>query len=130
MTQYESYSSIPQQIRDVVANKCTLLDQYILIQTGEYQYTALILDVVTNECRQIVFTRASNYGSYYVTESAGSWEYSVSNEYYCYSNIGLGAALDLPVVYAVQAHASVIFTVVLLFLVVFRSALFPFRKKK
>lgn len=130
MTQYESYSTIPQQVRDIVANRCSLLDRYVLIQTGEYEYTALIQDVVTGECRQLTFTRGDNYGAYSVTQSDGSWSYTVTNEYYCYSNVGLGAALDLPVIQGVQAHAAVIFTVVLLFLIVFRSALFPFRKRK
>ena len=130
MTQYESYSTIPQQVRDIVANRCSLLDRYVLIQTGEYEYTALIQDVVTGECCQLTFTRGGNYGAYSVTQSDGSWCYMVTNEYYCYSNVGLGAALDLPVIQGVQAHAAVIFTVVLLFLIVFRSALFPFRKRK
>lgn len=130
MIQYETTSTIPQQIRDIVANRCSLLDQYILVQTGEYEYTALILDIVTDDCRQLVFTRASNYGSYYVVESDGSWEYFISNEYYCYSNVGIGAALDLPVIEGVQAHASVIFTVVLMFLLVFRTSMFPFYRKK
>lgn len=132
MVQYVDYSSIPQQVRDIVANKCSLLDEYILIQTGEYEYTALIHDLITNDVVQLRFTRGnSSYsGVYAVTESEGNWEYTVTNEYYCYSNVGLGAALDLPVMDGVQAHASVVLTVILMFLVVFRSSLFPFRKRK
>lgn len=130
MTQYTDYGSIPQMVRDIVANKCSLLDEYILIQTGQYEYTALIRDVITDEVTQLVFTRTSNYSIYTVDQTEGTWDYSVSNEYYCYSNVGLGAALDLPVMDGVQAHASVVFTVVLMFLIVFKSTLFPFRKKK
>lgn len=130
MQQYNSYSSIPQQVRDVVANKCKLLDHYILIQTGEYEYTALIHDIVTDDVTQLRFTRADNYSTYYVVQSDGTWEYTVSNEYYCYSNVGLGAALDLPVMDGVVAHAAVVLTIVIMFLLVFRSSLFPFRKNK
>lgn len=130
MTQHNEYSSIPQAVRDLVANKISLLDEYILCQTGDTEYTALIRDLVTGEVKQIYIYRTSNYGVYSVVETDAYWSYQINNEYYCYSNIGLGAALDLPVYKGVQAHASVIFTVVLLFLVVFRSALFPFRRKK
>ena len=130
MTQYDTYSTIPQQVRDIVANKCSLLDEYILFQTGEREYTALIRDMVTRGVTCYTFTRAEDYGVYSVLETVGTWEYTVRNEYYCYSNIGYGAALDLPVFEGVQAHAAVVFTVVLMFLVVFRSSLFPFRKRK
>lgn len=130
MTQHTDYTTIPQQVRDIVANKCSLLDHYILVQTGENEFTALILNVVTEEVTQLVFTRSSSYGSYFVMQSEGVWEYTVTNEYYCYSNVGLGAALDLPVMEGVQAHASVVLTIVLVFLIVFKSALFPFRRKR
>lgn len=130
MTQYTDFSTVPQQIRDIVANRCSLLDEYILFQTGQYQYSALIHDLITGEVTRLTFSRGDNYGYYTVTESQGEWNYTVYNEYYCYSNVRLGAALDLPVVEGVQAHASVVLTVVLMFLVVFRSSLFPFRKKK
>lgn len=130
MDQYTDYSTIPQQIRDVVANKVKLLDEYILLQTGQYEYTALIHDLVTGDVTQLRFTRASNYSNYTVDQSAGTWDFTVINEYYCYSNVGLGAALDLPVYDGIQAHGSAVLVVVLMFLIVFRSALFPFRKKK
>lgn len=131
MTQHSEYGSIPQTVRDIVANKVSVLDEYILLQTGDYEYTALIRDVVTGEVTQLRFTRGTNtYSTYYIDQSEGTWEYIVHNEYYCYSNIGYGAALDLPVMEGVQAHASVILTVVLMFLVVFRSTLFPFIKRK
>ena len=42
MTQYTDYGSIPQAVRDLIANKISLLDSYILLQTGEYEYTALV----------------------------------------------------------------------------------------
>lgn len=130
MTQHTEYSSIPQAVRDLVANRCSLLDQYILCQTGDYAYTALIRNIVTGEVTQLYFARASNYGYYSVVETDGYWSYEINNEYYCYSNVGFGAALDLPVVEQIQAHSAIIFTITLMFLIVFRSALFPFRRKR
>lgn len=130
MVQYNEYSTIPQQVRDIVANKCSLLDHYILFQTGEREYSALIQDMVTGEVTYYGFTRAEDFGYYTVLETVGSWEFTVRNEYYCYSNIGYGAALDLPVMEGVTAHANAVFTVCLMFLVVFRSSLFPFHKRK
>lgn len=130
MIQYMDYGTIPQTVRDIVANKCKLLDEYIILQTGNYEYTALIHNLVTDEVTQLTFTRTNNYSQYTVDQRAGTWEFTVYNEYYCYSNVGLGAALDLPVMDAVVAHAAVVMTVTLMFLIVFKSTLFPFRKKK
>lgn len=125
MDQYTSYGSIPQAVRDLVANKCHLLDQYILLQTGEAEYTALIRNPVTKDVTQLRVIRANNYGAYTVYKSAGDWSYNVTNEYYCYSNIGYGAALDLPVVEGVTAHASAVFVSVLMLAIMFKGVLFP-----
>ena len=130
MIQYIDPGTVPQQIRDIVANKVGLLDEYIVFQTDEYQYSALIHDVVTDDVTRLTFTRGSNYSAYTIDQSEGVWDFTLTNEFYTYSNVGYGAALDLPVMEGVQAHASVIFTVVLMFLIVFKSALFPFRRKR
>ena len=125
MEQYNEYTSVPQTIRDVVANKCHLLDEYILMQTGQYEYTALIHNPILDETRKLVFTRASNYGSYNLVQTSGVWDFSVTNEYYCFSNIGYGAALDLPVVEGVQAHAGAVLVCVLMLAIMFKGVLFP-----
>lgn len=129
MTQYNDYSSIPQAVRDLVANKISLADSYILLQTGEYQYTALVNKPALG-CRQYTITRGSNYGQYTVVETEGEWQYTVTNEYYCYSNVGYGAALDLPVVDLSIAHSSVILACALMLAVVFKGVLFPCLKKR
>lgn len=130
MTQYTDYGSIPQAVRDLIANKISLLDSYILMQTGENKYTALIRKAGLNECRQYTISRANNYGHYLVSESAGDWDYTVTNEYYVYSNVGYGAALDLPVVGHSIAHASVIVACALMLAIVFKGVLFPCFKKR
>lgn len=125
MVQYVSNGTVPQAVRDLVANKCHLLDEYILMQTGEYEYTALIRNPVTKDVSQIVVTRGNNYGAYSVSNSSGQWAYTVTNEYYCYSNIGYGAALDLPVVEGLTAHASAVVVSVLMLAIMFKGVLFP-----
>ena len=90
MKQYADYNPIPQAVRDFVANKISLLDSYILFQTGVNQYTALVNKPALG-CRQYIISRVENYGSYKVVESVGEWQYTVTNEYYCYSNVGYGA---------------------------------------
>lgn len=129
MTQYTDYGSIPQAVRDLVANKISLLDSYILMQTGENQYTALVNKPALG-CKQYVIQRGSNYGQYTVRESAGTWDYTVMNEYYCYSNVGYGAALSLPVADLSIAHASVIMSCALMLAIVFKGVLFPCLKKR
>lgn len=129
MTQHDEYSSIPQAVRDLVANKISLLDSYILFQTGDNQYTALVNKPALG-CRQYTISRVANYGQYKVVESVGEWQYTVKNEYYCYSNVGYGAALDLPVVDLCIAHSSVILACALMLAIVFKGVLFPCLKKR
>ena len=133
MTQYTDYGSVPQAVRDLVANKISLLDSYILMQTGEYEYTALVNKPALG-CREYKVSRVSSsgYGSYVwrLVESKGTWEYSVSNEYYCYSNVGYGTALSLPVVDLSIAHASVIMACALMLAIVFKGVLFPCLKRR
>lgn len=124
MTQYTDYGTIPQAVRDLVANKISLLDSYILMQTGEYEYTALVNKPALG-CRQYTIRRANNYGQYTVTETEGRWNYTVINEYYCYSNVGYGPALSLPVTDLSIAHASVIMACALMLAIVFKGVLFP-----
>lgn len=131
MTQYTDYGTIPQAVKDLVANKISLLDSYILMQTGQYEYTALINKPGFNKCQQIRVYRSSNYNNsdYSVSVTNGNWDYTVTNEYYCYSNVGYGAALDLPVTEGVIAHASVIMCCALMLAIVFKGALFRCLKK-
>ena len=133
MTQYTDYGTIPQAVRDLIANKISLLDSYILLQTGEYEYTALVNKPALG-CRQYQVSRVSSsgYGSYVwrLVESEGEWEYSVNNEYYCYSNVGYGAALPLPVADLSIAHASVIMACALMLAIVFKGVLFPCLKRR
>lgn len=123
MTQFEDYGTIPQAVRDLIANKVSLLDQYILMETRDREYTALIRNTSTDKVRQIVVYY--NEGVYNVAEMDGVWEWDVANEYYVYSNVGYGAALDLPVEEGVTAHATIIMCCALMFAIIFKGVLFP-----
>lgn len=129
ITQYtESYSSPSSDIQSLIANKVRLLDQYILMQTGQYEYTALVYNGNTKECTQYTISRSSSssYSNYYtVSESDAEFEYIVSNEYYVYSNVGYGKALSLPVYDGIISHSLTIICCFLMFAVVFKGALFP-----
>lgn len=123
MTQYTDYGSIPQAVQDIVASKVSLLDEYILMQTGQREYTALINKPGLG-CKQVRIYRDDYGGYYHVDVSTGIWSYSVSNEYYTYSNVGYGAQLDLPVIAGTTAWASVILACALMLAIVFKGVLF------
>lgn len=126
ITQYtDSYSSIPSQVVSIVNNKCSLLDKFIIMQTGDRQYTALIYNVCSKKGKQYVFKRPSNVSYYTVTESdISSFDYTVTNEYYVYSNDGIGQTVDLMVYHGATSHAVVIVSLFVMFAVIFKGALF------
>lgn len=134
ISQYtDSYSAPSSDIQNLIANKVSLLDQYILMQTGQYEYTALIYNPNTKKCTEYTITRSSlaSYSTYYtVSEASSDFEYTVSNEYYVYSNVGYGRSLDLPVYDGVQSHAIIIICLVLLFAIMFKGVLFPCLRRK
>lgn len=129
ITQYTNssgYSSTDSTVQSTVANKISLLDQYVLMQTGEYEYTALVRNPFTKITTQYKFTRSGNYSSAYslVVTKGVAWDYTVTNEVYVYSNMGQGRALDLPVYQGVISHALIIICCVLLFAIVYKGVLF------
>lgn len=129
ITQYTNsngYSSTDSTVQATVANKISLLDQYILMQTGEYEYTALVRNPFTKKTTQYKFTRNGNYSSGYslVTSSGVEWDYKVINEVYVFSNMGRGRALDLPVYEGVISHSLIIICCAMLFAIVYKGVLF------
>lgn len=129
ITQYTNsngYSSTDSTVQTTVANKISLLDQYILMQTGEYEYTALVRNPFTKKTTQYKFTRNGNYSSGYslVTSSGVEWDYKVTNEVYVFSNMGRGRALDLPVYEGVISYSLIIICCAMLFAIVYKGVLF------
>lgn len=132
--QYTStYSSASSDIQNIVANSVSVLDQYILMQTGEYEYTALIKNMASKEVEQITVTRGSGAGynnQYSVTRKNGAdFDFSVSNEYYVFSNVGYGKSLTIPAYEGIQTYGITALTVLVFFMVVFKGALFKWLRK-
>lgn len=135
ITQYsESYSSIGSDIQNIVANNVKALDSYILMQTDQYEYTALIYNNASKECEKLVFSRSSSssYNSIYtVTHSTDTFDYEITNEYYVYSNVGQGKSLDLTNLYTgITAHATAVIMCVICFAIVFKGVLFKCLNRK
>lgn len=128
ITQYsDSYSSPSADIQNLIANKCSILDRYILMQTGEYEYTALVYNPCTKKCTQYTISRTSQNGynnRYKITSKDSTFDYNVTNEYYVYSNDGIGKALNLPVTESVTSFSLLIIACSLMFGIVFKGVLF------
>ena len=132
ITQYTtSYSVPPSDVQAVVNARVAPLDRYIIMQTGDYRYTALIQKGVTKEVEQLVISRnTGNYSSpWTVTESAGEFEYKVTCPFYVVSNVGLGRQLDLLCWRGITAWSLAIIAAVVCLWVVFKGVLFGWRKK-
>lgn len=134
ITQYTGgYSNPPADVQNLVANKVQLLDSYILFQTGENEYKAIVFNNATKKGEEYTFSRpGSGYNNYYTVRSSevDTFEYTVSNEYYVYSNDGVGKSLDLPVMEGVTAHAMMIVACVLMFAIAFKGVLFKCLRKR
>lgn len=130
ITQYinsSGYSSIDSATQAVIANKISLLDKYVLMQTGEYEWTALVKNTMSKKTTKYTITRnSSGYSSPYSVSAAenADFDYNITNEYYVYSNVGQGRSLDLPVHNGVQSHALAIMCCALMFAIVFKGVLF------
>ncbi len=128
-----SYSSPSSDIQNLVANSVSVLDQYILMQTGEYEYTALIKNMASKDVEEIVVRRNTTSGynnQYSVSRQNGSdFDFTVSNEYYVYSNVGYGKSLDIPAYEGIRTYGITAITVLIFFMVVFKGALFKCLRK-
>lgn len=131
ISQYGEYSSIPTDVQNYVANRCSLLDRYVLFQTGEHQYSAIVYDPVRKIGKEYTFTRTGNYnGTYTVSEDeVQKMTYTISNEYYVYSNDGCGKSLDLPVYETATAWSLTAICVLVFFGVMFKGVLFKCLRK-
>lgn len=127
ITQYNEYSTINADIQNLVANNVSLLDNYILMQTGQYEYNALIKNLASKEVEQITISRNSeNYNASYSVKRSqvSNFDYNVLNEYYVYSNVGVGKSLDIPAYEGARTYGITALTVLIFFMVVFKGALF------
>ncbi len=133
ITQHNEYGSISGDIQNLVANSISVLDEYILMQTGEYEYTALIKNLASRDVEKIVVRRSSlsGYNSQYTVsrQNGADFDFNVTNEYYVYSNVGMGKSLDIPSYEGIRTYGLTGITVLLFFMVIFKGALFKCLKK-
>lgn len=132
ITQYTDYGSISADIQNLIANNVSLLDHYILMQTGQYEYKALIKNIASKDVEQITVIRTNdNYNTRYSVSRTHlqDFDYNVSNEYYVYSNVGVGKSLNVPAYEGAIAYGVTSLTVLIFFMVVFKGALFKWLKK-
>ena len=135
ITQYSDSNSSPStDIQNIVANSVSLLDNYVLMQTGEFEYKALIKNLASKEVEEITISRTSTSGynnRYTVSrEEVTDFSWQVSNEYYTYSNCGFGKSLDIPAYEGALTYGVTALTVLVFFGVMFKGVLFKCLKQK
>lgn len=132
ISQYTGSYSVPSSdIQALVNARVAPLDRYIIMRTGEYEYTALIQKGVTKEVTQLVISRSTGGSSHpwTVSESLGEFDYTVSCPYYVVSNVGLGRQLDLLCWRGITAWSLAIIASVLCLWILFKGVLFGWRRR-
>ncbi len=71
-------------------------DNYLIMQDGQYSYVCLV-DRVVGDDYLIRISRSDSYSSLYTTEKivTDDLTYTVYNDLYVYSNLGIGTKLDI-----------------------------------
>lgn len=128
--QYSDYGTISTDIQTLIASKISILDKYVLMRTGQYEYTALIHNPLYKDTTQYVISRTGNTGTWSInTIEDADYRFNISNEYYVYSNEGYGKMLDLPCYEAVSSFALSIIACALILGIAFKGVLFKCLKK-
>ena len=100
MKQYTDSYGTPQG-SSYIANKIGVFDEYIFFRSGESEYSAIVGDI-SDDCSSgsgvlyVISRASSSYSTYQVSASTvENEEIEISNEYYVYSNVGLGQQLEI-----------------------------------
>lgn len=89
MTQYTGrYSTVSSSYLSYFQNHIGALDNAIAFRTGQYEYGCLIQSP-NGDVEQIILSNANDSIQTTIT-SVESFDYTISNEYYVYSNFGVG----------------------------------------
>lgn len=132
ISQYTGSYSVPSSdIQALVNARVAPLDRYIIMRTGDNEYTALIQKGVTNEVTRLVFFRSEGGSSrpWTISEEVGEFDYTVSCPYYVVSNVGLGRQLDLLCWRGITAWSLAIIASVLCLWILFKGVLFGWRRR-
>lgn len=127
ITQYDN-QSVPSVAKNLFYSKIGVLDQYVIMSTGENEYTLLAKNIVDDTVRQYEITRIKNsYENYYdcIEVSNPTWDYTITHEYYVYSNTGMGIMETLPVHAIISSWSMVGIVCIAALAVVFKGALYP-----
>lgn len=95
MTQYsDSYGTVSSSYLSYFQNHIGALDNAIAFRTGDKEYSCLVQSP-NGQVEKIVITTNNSYGgSIQSTVTAvDSFDYTITNEYYVYSNFGVGQRL-------------------------------------
>ena len=113
MIQYTGSYSTPAGMA-YFSNKIGLSDDFVVMQTGQYEYQCFVGDYENGNGVLYTLARTGTSSGAYTTtsEDVTGETFTYSNEYYMYSNVGLGQAYALP-------SANNYMVVLLGFLVVF-----------
>lgn len=133
VTQHSNYSTVPTDVKNIIASKVSLLDKYIIMCTGDNEYTALIYNPPTkNTVQYRVYRQGQSYTNSWNIQRVNEveFEYQVSNEYYVVSNVGYGQMMDLPVYEATQSFFSCTMVAIAFFAIIFKGVLFKCLKRK
>lgn len=97
MTQYVydgDYYTVPTAALSILENRLSPLDSFIMFCTSRNEYSALVSPFVGDDYKLII-RRSSSNGNWEVSQSKTTESYTYTNEYYLYSNIGIGQRLDI-----------------------------------
>ena len=92
-------STVPTDVKNIIASKLSIMDQYIIFATNENEYTALIYNPPTkNTVQYRIYREGQNYSYTWNIQRVNdvAFEYTITNEYYVVSNVGYGQMLDIP----------------------------------
>ena len=100
ITQYQNsnggYSLPGNNYVNYFKNYIMPTDNYLIMQDGQYSYVCLV-DRVVGDDYLIRISRSDSYSSLYTTEKivTDDLTYTVYNDLYVYSNLGIGTKLDI-----------------------------------
>ena len=87
------YYTVPSAALSILKNRLSPLDSFIMFCTARNEYTALVSPFVGDDYKLVVSRSSSD--NWQVEQSKTTESYTYTNEYYLYSNIGIGQRLDI-----------------------------------
>lgn len=133
ITQYSEYGTVSADIQALIASKISALDKYVLMRTGDNEYTALVHNPLSKETTQYIVSRTGqNYGNIWQVRTVENVDYrfNISNEYYVYSNEGYGRMLDLPCYEAMSSFSLALIACAMILCIAFKGVLFKCLKRR